>query len=116
ILLDERGEPLVSDFGLARCSDASADETLTGQVLGTPAYMAPEQAAGRTQEISPASDVWALGVILYELLTGRRPFVGERAQEALGRVRSEEPPRPRTLEPLLDPALEAVILTCLHKN
>src|SRR2546427_10497222 len=74
ILLDEHGEPHVSDFGLARRLEADSSLTLTGAVLGTPDYMAPEQAEGRTKQLTTAADVWSLGAILYQLLTGRPPF------------------------------------------
>src|SRR5205085_2328936 len=113
ILLDEHGEPLVGDFGLAKLKDAEADVTVPGTVLGTPAYMAPEQAAGRSHEVGPASDVWALGVILCELLTGQRPFRGSKT-EVLRQLVVPVPPRPRALRPDLDWRLEAIILRCLE--
>jgi serine/threonine protein kinase len=115
ILLDERGEPLVSDFGLAKLSDVRSDETLSGQVMGTPAYMAPEQAAGQTRAATPATDVWALGVILYELLAGRRPFYGQHADEILRQIAKADPPR---LHGGHGPerALETIINKCLEKD
>src|SRR5439155_7538611 len=78
VLFDEAGEPKVADFGLAK--RAGVNLTQTDAVMGTPAYMSPEQAEGRTKFVGPQADVWALGVILYECLTGERPFVGENTQ------------------------------------
>src|SRR5262249_34997778 len=75
-LLDEEGEPLISEFGLAKFLEVGEDETKTGQMVGAPAYMAPEQAAGEGKHATTASDIWSLGVILFELLTGKRPFEG----------------------------------------
>ncbi len=98
ILLDEQGEPLVADFGLAKVLDADADASSPGQRVGTPAYMSPEQAAGHTWEVSPRSDVWALGVILYELLTGARPFAEATPEGTYKRVLTGEPARPCATE------------------
>jgi hypothetical protein len=117
VLLDEHGEPLVGDFGLVKFLHAEGDGlTQTGVVPGTPPYMAPEQAAGRSRDVSVATDVWALGVVLYELLTGQRPFAGGNREEVLHRILTAEPPRPRAWRPDLDPALEAVVLRCLEKD
>jgi serine/threonine protein kinase len=116
ILLDEQGEPLVSDFGLAKFIDLSAELTLSGQIIGTPAYMAPEQAAGRGKDVTPQTDVWALGVILYEVLTGQRPFPGKTVQEVTPRILNDEPPAPRRLRPALDRDLETIVLRCLEKG
>ncbi|HJT79232.1 MAG TPA: serine/threonine-protein kinase, partial [Gemmataceae bacterium] len=115
ILLDDAGEPLVSDFGLAKLLGSGEEVTQTGQVLGTPAYMAPEQAAGQGHDITPATDVWALGVVLYELVTGKRPFEGKGA-EVTRRIQHEEPARPRQVNPALDRGLETVLLKCLEKD
>jgi hypothetical protein len=116
ILLDERGEASVTDFGLAKL--LAADDTVTspGAISGTPSYMAPEQASGRTALVGTGTDVYGLGAILYELLTGRPPFRGETALETLKLVASEEPRRPRAFDPTLDPDLEAICLRCLEKD
>jgi hypothetical protein len=115
ILVDKDGEPLVSDFGLVKFLDATDDLTVTGGVLGTAPYMSPEQMAGK-KEIGPASDVWSLGVILYELLVGRRPFLGEKSLELANEVLQSEPPRPRSLNKNLDRALETIVMKCLEKS
>jgi hypothetical protein len=116
ILLDDRGTPWVSDFGLAKFLDASLEVTYTGQIMGTPAYMAPEQASGQTGQLGPHTDVWALGVILYELLTGHRPFQGTTRDEQRRRIQADEPAPPGALRPAVDRELGAVILKCLEKD
>jgi serine/threonine protein kinase len=115
VLLDEGGEPLVADFGLAKIQD-DVELTQTGAVLGTAPYMAPEQAAGRTRQVGPWTDVWALGVMLYELLTGYRPFAGDSTEEIKERILRSAPRRPRALGAKLDKALEAIVLKCLRKD
>jgi serine/threonine-protein kinase len=116
VLIDDQGEPLVSDFGLAKFLDADVELTQVGQFVGTPAYMAPEQICGGPNRNNAQSDVWALGVILFELLTGRRPFSGQALKDVSHQIATAEPPRPRALRPELDRALEAVVLRCLEKE
>jgi tetratricopeptide (TPR) repeat protein len=105
----------ITDFGLAKV-DGSADATRSGAVLGTPAYMAPEQAAGRAEAVGPAADLWALGAILYELLAGRPPFRRETDLATLRAVELDEPVPPRRLRRDVPRDLEAVCLTCLEKR
>jgi serine/threonine protein kinase len=117
VLLGKGDEPLVSDFGLVKFFRAGAEElTRDGQTPGTAPYMAPEQAGGRNDEVSPLTDVWALGVILYELLAGRRPFTGRSREEILHRILTTPVAPPRSVRPEIDAALEAVILKCLEKE
>src|SRR5262245_13529440 len=97
ILLDASGSPKVTDFGLARRLDSDIGQTQTGTAVGTPSYMSPEQAAGETKHVGPAADVYALGAILYECLTGRPPFLGAGAVATLELVRSQEPVAPHLL-------------------
>jgi serine/threonine protein kinase/WD40 repeat protein len=108
-------EPKITDFGIAKDTTAIEQLTATGQVMGTPSYMAPEQAEAR-RHIGPATDIYALGVILYQLLTGRPPFQGTTPLDTLTRVVSEEPLPPRRLQPRLPRDLETVCLKCLEKD
>jgi serine/threonine-protein kinase len=110
------GQPKVGDFGLAKRLDSVQTRTQTGAVLGTPSYMAPEQAAGQTHVVGPAADVYALGAVLYELLTGRPPFNAATVLETLEQVRSEEPVAPRDLRPRLPRDLNTICLKCLEKD
>jgi hypothetical protein len=116
ILLTADGTPKISDFGLARRLDGGAGLTQTGVPMGTPSYMAPEQAAGQERAIGPAVDVYALGAILYELLTGRPPFRGETPTETLQQVIHQEPVPPTRLNPRVPRDLETVCLKCLRKE
>jgi WD40 repeat protein len=107
--------PKITDFGLAKRLDDTSGQTVSGTILGTPSYMAPEQAQGR-KDIGPAADVWALGAILYELLTGRPPFKGARPWDTVVQVIHHEPVPPRRLNPKVPRDLETVCLKCLQKD
>ena len=115
ILLDSDGQPLVSDFGLAK-QVGTRGHTQTGAILGTPAYMAPEQARPGSADVTTASDVYALGAILYEMLTGRPPFQGKDDLETLLLALDTEPVPPRALVPSISRDLETICLKCLSKN
>lgn len=116
ILLDEKSEPYVTDFGLAKLAEDDSSLTVTVATLGTPAYMSPEQAAGRSKELTTAADIYSLGAILYELLSGRPPFRAETAVDTLRQVCEQEPIRPRALNPAVDRDLETICLKCLNKD
>lgn len=116
VLLDRHGQPRVTDFGLAKQMQQDSGLTGTGQVLGTPGYMPPEQAAGRIAEIGPQSDVYALGALLYCLLTGRPPFHSASPAETLVQVLEEEPVAPTRLNARIPPDLETIALKCLEKE
>jgi serine/threonine-protein kinase len=115
VLLTADGTPKVSDFGLARRLEGGAGLTQSGVPLGTPSYMAPEQAWGQTRAIGPATDVYALGAILYEQLTGRPPFRAETAAETMLQVIHQEPAPPSRLNAKVPRDLETICLKCLHK-
>src|SRR6266545_2710880 len=116
ILLDAKGEPHLTDFGLARLAETESNVTRTIDVLGTPSYMAPEQARGKKAEITSASDVYGLGAVLYQLLTGHPPFVGGTTYETVRLVLDTEPRQPRLLNPKVDRDLSTICLKCLEKD
>jgi len=116
ILIDADDQPHVTDFGLAKRVDSDSEVTATGQVLGTPSYMPPEQALGEHKKIGPASDVYSLGALLYAVLTGRPPFQADSAASTLMQVIEQETVEPRTLNPSIDRDLETICLKCLQKD
>jgi tetratricopeptide (TPR) repeat protein/tRNA A-37 threonylcarbamoyl transferase component Bud32 len=116
ILLDSHGEPLVSDFGLARCEALSSDLTRSLSSFGTPGYIAPEQADGSAARVTPAADVYSLGAILFELLTGRTPFTGDNAFAVMKQSAEERAPRLRRLAPETDRDLEIICDRCLERE
>jgi len=116
ILLGSASIPKITDFGLAKKLDESAVLTQSGVVMGTPSYMAPEQALGKSRELGPATDIYALGTILYELLTGRPPFKAASPMETMLQVASDEPVPPSRLQSKLPVDLETICLKCLEKS
>jgi TolB-like protein/lipopolysaccharide biosynthesis regulator YciM/tRNA A-37 threonylcarbamoyl transferase component Bud32 len=116
ILLDGRGEPLVSDFGLAKWLDTSSHLTRTLTIFGTPGYIAPEQVNGSAGKLGPASDVYSLGAILFDLLAGRPPFMGEHALKVIQQASEKPAPNLRTLMPGLDRDLETICAKCLERE
>jgi serine/threonine protein kinase len=116
IMVDRADEPHVTDFGLAKRLGGDPGQTRTGTVLGTPSYMAPEQAAGKSRELGPACDIYALGAVLYELLTGRPPFRADTPLNTVMQVLENEPLPPRLLNASIDPDLETICLKCLEKD
>jgi serine/threonine-protein kinase len=116
VLLAADGTPKIGDFGLAKKLDEDAGQTRTGTVLGTPSYMAPEQAEGRLGEVGPLSDLYSLGAILYELLTGRPPFKGSTVLDTLHQLRTMEPVPPVQFQPGVPRDLETIALKCLQKD
>ncbi len=116
ILLDSHDEPHITDFGLAKKIGGDSTQTRAGVVMGTPSYMAPEQAAGKIQELGPACDVYGLGAVLYELLTGRPPFRSETPLDTVVHVLEKEPAPPRLLNPKIERDLETICLKCLEKD
>jgi WD40 repeat protein/tRNA A-37 threonylcarbamoyl transferase component Bud32 len=116
ILVDIRNEPFVADFGLAKILERESNLTVSEAVLGTPAYMAPEQAAGKTRQATTAADIYSLGAVLYEMLTGHQPFSGETPLQIIQQAVEAEPAHPRTLNPHVDRDLETICLKCLEKD
>jgi len=116
ILLDQNGNPRVTDFGLAKKVQGDSGLTGSGQIMGTPSYMPPEQAGGPRGEVGPPADVYALGATLYALLTGRPPFQAATAMDTVIQVISDEPVPPRRLNPALDRDIETICLKCLEKE
>jgi serine/threonine-protein kinase len=116
VLLTLEGKPKITDFGLAKQMEGDSQQTRSGAIMGTPSYMAPEQAWGHTREISPLSDQYALGAILYEMLIGRPPFQGANALETLELARNQEPVSPRRLQPKIPIDLETICLKALQKD
>ena len=116
ILLDAKGEPHLTDFGLARLVESESSVTHTLDVLGTPSYMAPEQAAGNNAQVTGATDVYGLGAVLYQLLTGQPPFAGGTTYETIKLLLNTEPRQPRLLNPKIDRDLSTICLKCLEKD
>jgi TolB-like protein/Tfp pilus assembly protein PilF/predicted Ser/Thr protein kinase len=116
ILLDAKGEPHLTDFGLARLVESESTVTRTLEVLGTPSYMAPEQAAGNNTKLTSATDVYGLGAVLYQLLTGHPPFAGGTTYETIKLLLETEPRPPRLWDPKVDRDLSTICLKCLDKD
>ncbi len=115
-MLDGRGEPLVSDFGLAKWLDATSDLTRTLTIFGTPGYIAPEQALGHQQGLNPAADVYSLGAIVFDLLAGQPPFLGEHALAVIKQAEEQSAPKLRSIVPGLDRDLETICARCLERE
>src|SRR6478752_7653082 len=116
ILLDGRGEPFVTDFGLAKWLDTTTDLTRTLAIFGTPGYIAPEQAIGPAAKLTPGADVYSLGAILYDLFTGRPPFLGEHALAVIQQANEKSAPKLRSLAPTLDRDLETICARCVERE
>src|SRR5947207_11418378 len=116
ILLDRNGEPHLTDFGLARLIEQESTITNSFEVLGTPSYMSPEQAAGHVRELTAAADVYSLGAVFYQMLTGEPPFAGGTTYETIRMVLETEPRNPRTRNAKVDVDLATICLKCLEKD
>lgn len=116
ILLDDKEQPIVTDFGLVKLIEGGTRLTSTDAIVGTPSYMSPEQAGGRSDLVGPLSDVYSLGAVLYAILTSRPPFAETNALDTLAQVLEGEPPTPSRINPAIPPALEAICLKCLEKS
>ena len=116
ILIDIQGKPYIADFGLAKSTTSSSDLTHTGQILGTPGYMAPEQAAGEYRHVGPSADIYGLGGLLYFCLTAQAPFVAVNILDALVQVLERDPIPPRILKPTVPRSLELICMRCLEKK
>ncbi len=116
VLLAADGTLKISDFGLAKRLESDSGQTRSGSILGSPSYMAPEQAKGEAKNVGPPADQYALGVIFYELLTGRPPFQGTNVLDTLDQVRSNEPVPPSQLVPKIPRDAETICLKCLEKD
>src|SRR5438445_4662171 len=116
ILIDAKGEPHLTDFGLARLVETESTLTRTMEVLGTPSYMAPEQARGQNEQLTRATDVYGLGAVFYQLLTGHPPFAGGTTYETVRLVLEREPRSPRLWNPKIDRDLSTICLKCLEKD
>lgn len=115
MLLGENDAPRITDFGLAKRVEGGSDLTATGQILGTPSYMPPEQAQGIGAEVGETADIYSLGAVLYELLTGRPPFRAASVWATINQVITREPVPPRQLNPDIDPDLDTICRKCLSK-
>jgi eukaryotic-like serine/threonine-protein kinase len=116
IMFDRRGEPMVSDFGLAKWLDTTSNLTRTLTIFGTPGYIAPEQVNGAAGKLTPGADIYSLGAILFDLLTGRPPFLGEHALAVIKQASEKPAPKLRTLSPTLDRDLETICAKCLERE
>jgi serine/threonine protein kinase len=116
ILIDSKGDPRITDFGLARIDDGDSNLTRTGLILGTPSFMPPEQAAGSVRDIGPLSDVYSIGATLYSLITGQPAFLGSSPLDTLNMVLSQPPKDPRSYVPSIPKDLQTICLKCLEKN